>query len=155
MKTFLSLNVLNELAKQLQDLLHPFYTEINPRYQRNVTLADVIEHNTQKKKCPSADKPAPHIPHFVSQSPCCRTVMFAVIHRCMCSSVSSLSLFPKAAAALLQILRIPRPCWGRTGGPRRDPRTKTGPQLLSIWTSDPAKHHNTISALICEAFSCS
>lgn len=108
-----------------------------------------------QKKCPSADKPAPHIPHFVSQSPCCRPVTFAVIHRCMCSSVSSLSLFPKAAAALLQILQIPRPCWGRTGGPRRDPRTKTGPQLLSIWTSDPAKHHNTISALICEAFSCS
>lgn len=49
----LSLNVLNELAKQLQDLLHPFYIEINPRYQRNVTLADVIEHNTHKKSVPA------------------------------------------------------------------------------------------------------
>lgn len=68
------------------------------------------------KKCPSADKPAAHILHFAPQSPCCRPVMFAVIHRCMCSSVPSLSLFPKAAAALLKSSGSPGPAGAGVAG---------------------------------------
>lgn len=68
------------------------------------------------KKCPSVDKPAAHILHVVPQSPCCRPVMFAVIHRCMCSSVPSLSLFPKAAAALLKSSGSPGPAGAGVAG---------------------------------------
>lgn len=62
------------------------------------------------KKCPSADKPAAHTP----RSPCCRPVMFAVIHRCMRSSVPLTKLISKSCRSSTQILRIPWPCWGRS-----------------------------------------
>lgn len=73
------------------------------------------------------------------------------------SIVSPTSLFLKAAEALLKSFRS-RSLLGLDRWPNRDPQTKTGPKT-PLDLDGPAvalrKHHNTISALICEAFSCS
>lgn len=52
--------------------------------------------------------------------------MFAVIHRCMCSSVPSLSLFPKAAAALLKSSGSPGPAGAGVAGQGEILRQRAG-----------------------------